>query len=70
MNYLKKAIDSPWKAINELRMICVKPTAWFYLNILFGIKIGNGFKFYGLPRIFKYWKSSIIIGCRFENRNC
>lgn len=69
MNYLKKAINSPWKAINELRMLTLILFAWFYLKILYRVRIDKGYKFYGLPRIFKYWKSRIVIGARFENRN-
>lgn len=69
MNYLKKAIDSPWKAINELRMLTLIPFVCFYLKMLYRVNIGKGYKFYGLPRIFKYWKSRIVIGARFENRN-
>ena len=62
-------MDTPWKAVNEGLMIIFKIPAFFYTKILCGVEIGSKFKFYGLPRIFKYRGSEIKIGNRFEDRN-
>jgi acetyltransferase-like isoleucine patch superfamily enzyme len=69
MNYFKNAIDSPWKAVNELKMLALYPLSWFYLKLFVGIDIGRAFKFYGLPKIFKFRSSKIEIGNKFEDRN-
>jgi acetyltransferase-like isoleucine patch superfamily enzyme len=69
MNYFKKSVDTPWKAVFELRMLFLYPLTWLYLNILCGVKIQKGFKFYGFPKIYKFAGSEILIGKRFENRN-
>lgn len=66
---LTSTIETPWKAVSELMMYAVKPLAWLYLKIICGVKIGMGFKFYGLPRVFRYRKSRIVIGKYFENMN-
>lgn len=67
-NYFKIIIDSPWKLINELLMYVYKPFVFIYLK-LNGVQIGKGFKFYGLPRIFRSKGTKIIIGKNFESRN-
>lgn len=66
---LAKTIETPWKAVSELMMYALRPFAWFYLKIFCGVKIGRDYKFYGLPRIFRYRKSNIVIGKCFENMN-
>jgi acetyltransferase-like isoleucine patch superfamily enzyme len=68
-NNFKQTIETPWKAVNELRMYTLRPFAWFYLKILCGVKIGKNYKFYGLPQVFRHRKSSIVIGECFENMN-
>jgi acetyltransferase-like isoleucine patch superfamily enzyme len=66
---LASTIETPWKAVSELLMYAVKPLAWIYLKMFCGVKIGKGYKFYGLPRVFRYRKSRIVIGECFENMN-
>jgi acetyltransferase-like isoleucine patch superfamily enzyme len=69
MNRIQMTIDTPWKAVNELRMLALKPFAWFYLRILCRVKINENYKLYGLPQVFRHRKSRIEIGKRFENKN-
>lgn len=69
MNNLEKTIETPWKAINELKMLVLRPFAWFYLKIWCGVRVRKVHKFYGLPRVFRHSKSKIIIGDMFENKN-
>src|SRR5688572_25489393 len=68
MNNLKIAINSPWKAFDELRMYLINPFVLLYLRIC-GVQIDEGSKFYGFPIIKKYLQSKIIFGKNFENRN-
>ena len=65
---LKISIYQPWKLFSEVLMYALKPIAYLYLQIN-GVEIGKGFKFYGLPTIFRTKGSKIIIGENFENRN-
>lgn len=62
------SLNAPWKLINEILMYSIKP---FVLLSLFakGVKIGNGAKFYGFPKILKYKGSVIEIGDNFEARS-
>ncbi len=69
LRYIKLAIDTPWKAFDEIKMQTIKPLAYIYARILSGIKLGDSFKFYGLPKIYRHRGSKITIGERFENRN-
>lgn len=69
MNLLKESINTPWKAFFEIRMLISKPFIYFYAVFLNEISLGEKFKFYGFPRIFRHKNSQIIIGDRFENRN-
>lgn len=69
MNTLSNIVDTPWKATNEILMYLLKLPAFLYLRLV-GIKVGQSSKFYGLPRIFRFNGSEIVIGGRFENRNC
>lgn len=66
-NNLKKTIETPWKAVNELEMYVIRPFAWLYLKVFCRVKIGKNYKFYGLPHVFRHRKSSIVIGECFEN---
>jgi len=68
-NNLKQTAETPWKAVSELMMYALKPFAWLYLKVLCGVKVGKNYKFYGLPRVFRHRKSSIVIGDFFENMN-
>lgn len=68
LNYFEILTKTPWKAINEVLMLIIKPFVFLYL-ILNGVQIGRGFKFYGFPKIFRTNGSRIIIGDRFESRS-
>jgi acetyltransferase-like isoleucine patch superfamily enzyme len=68
MKILTGVLDSPWKAVNEAVMYLLKIPAVIYMSMT-GIEIGSGFKFYGLPRFFRFRGSKISIGDRFESRN-
>ena len=61
-------INSPWKLTNEVLMYLIKPFVFIYLKVN-GVKIGKGFKFYGMPKVFRTRGSKIIIGKNFESRN-
>jgi len=68
MNLIDLIIQTPWRAISELKMLILKPFVIFFLK-LFGISIKDGSKFYGFP-VFQRWQSSQIkIGRNFTNRN-
>ena len=67
--YFQIIMDTPWKFINELRMYLIKPFVLFYLEVICGVEIGKGSKFYGFPKILKHRNSKIIIGDNFECRN-
>jgi acetyltransferase-like isoleucine patch superfamily enzyme len=67
-NNLARAIETPWKAVSEFMMYVLRPFAWLYLKMC-GVAIGNNYKFYGLPRVFRHRKSNIVIGECFENMN-
>lgn len=58
---LRMALATPWKARNEIERLLLLPLAWLSLKGA-GIKIGGGWKLYGLPIIQKHRDSSIIIG--------
>lgn len=66
--YFQIIIDSPWKLVNEAFMYFLKLPAFFYVALV-GVKVGKGFKFYGLPKFYRYRGSRITIGDRFEDRN-
>lgn len=74
MNQLIKTVlfviqNSPWKLLNEAKMLVLKPYAVLYLQLIKGVQILDGFKMYGLPKVFRHNGSSITIGRRFESRN-
>jgi acetyltransferase-like isoleucine patch superfamily enzyme len=66
--HIQIAINSPWKAFNELAMYLIKPFVYFYLYV-HGVKIGKNAKFYGFPKVMRYRGSKITIGDNFEDRN-
>jgi len=61
-------INTPWKLGNELLMYALKPIAYLYLRFI-GVDIEQGYKFYGLPKIYRHRLSKINIGKNYENRN-
>lgn len=67
--YIIKTLDTPWKAVNEGLMTLLKIPAYVYVSLINRVSLGPGFKFYGLPWVFRHRGSKIAIGERFENRN-
>jgi len=65
---IRQAVDTPWKAVTELRRLLIAPIAWILLKSS-GVRLGAGAKWYGFPMIQRFRGSSIQIGKRFENRN-
>jgi acetyltransferase-like isoleucine patch superfamily enzyme len=68
MKIIQQILDTPWKLCNEIWMYLVKIPIYVYA-VLVGIEIGQGSKFYGIPRFYRFRGSTIRIGKRFENRN-
>lgn len=67
--YIDNTFCTGWKIAFEVKMLLLKPFAYLYLVLVKGVSLETGYKFYGLPRIFKYKGTTIRIGERFENRN-
>lgn len=62
------ALDTPWKARNELERIALIPLAWLRFRIA-GLQIGQGWMCYGLPIIQKHRRSTMLIGNRANFRS-
>jgi len=65
---LRLAIDTPWKAINEVERLLLWPLARVQLALA-GVGWGAGWKFYGLPIIQKHRRSTMTIGAGLELRS-
>ena len=65
---LKAAMDTPWKAINEIRRLLWTPFIWSYFA-LHGVAWGSHWSVYGTPLIQRHRGSQIAIGHDFEMRN-
>lgn len=63
---LRQARDMPWKASNEICRWLIIPMAWWRLR---GLRIGAGWRCYGLPIIQRHRQSEIRVGCRLELRS-
>jgi len=63
---IRHALDTPWKATNEIRRLLIIPLAWWVLR---GIDLGAGWSCYGLPIIQKHRRSTIRIGKRMSLRS-
>lgn len=63
---LQMAMDTPWKATNEIWRILTIPLAWWRLR---GLEIGSEWLCYGLPIIQKHRQSTIRIGQRMSLRS-
>ncbi len=59
LSALRHAMDTPWKASNEIRRLLITPFAWWRLR---GVDIGSGWLCYGLPIIQKHRQSILKIG--------
>ncbi len=62
------AMQTPWKALNEVRRILLLPLARLYFAAV-GVPWGHGWRLYGLPIIQKYRPSTLIIGDGVELRS-
>jgi acetyltransferase-like isoleucine patch superfamily enzyme len=65
---LNQAIDTPWKAFNELRRIASSPFIRLYF-IVHGVSWQPGWRIFGKPLIQKHKGSTIEIGKDFIMRN-
>ena len=63
---MQQARDMPWKASNEIRRWLTAPMAWWRLR---GLRIGAGWRCYGLPIIQRHRQSEIRVGRRLELRS-
>ncbi len=63
---IRHALDTPWKATNEIRRLLLMPVAWWVLR---GLNVGSGWQCYGLPIIQKHRRSTIQIGARMSLRS-
>jgi acetyltransferase-like isoleucine patch superfamily enzyme len=66
---VNEAINKRWLVWNELQCLFYSLIAKLVLLPCNKVGVGRGFKFYGLPIIFKHRQSLIKIGRNFENRN-
>jgi len=63
---VRHALDTPWKATNEIRRLLISPLAWWVLR---GVDLRGGWSCYGLPIIQKHRQSTIKIGARMSLRS-
>lgn len=63
---LRLAREMPWKAGNEIRRLLILPLAWWTLR---GVRLGPGWRCYGLPIIQRHRRSHIHIGQRMNLRS-
>ncbi|MBL8166077.1 MAG: hypothetical protein JNJ61_29110, partial [Anaerolineae bacterium] len=64
----RMALNTPWKALNEIERLLLLPLAWLRCQVT-GVGWGVGWKFYGLPIIQKHRRSTMQIGARLELRS-
>lgn len=65
---LRLALDTPWKAINELERLLLVPLARLQCALA-GVSWGTDWKLYGLPIIQKHRRSTLTIGSGLELRS-
>ncbi len=63
---LRQARDMPWKAENEIRRLLCWPRARWALR---GIRLGAGWRCYGVPIVQRHRRSHIQIGARLQLRS-
>lgn len=66
LDAMRLAMDTPWKATNEIRRLLTQPFVWWALR---GLTVGVGWRCYGLPIIQKHRQSTIQIGERMNLRS-
>src|SRR5689334_15855130 len=62
------ALQTPWKAFNEIRRLLLLPWAYLYCASV-GVTWQSGWKFYGMPIIQKYRPSTLTLGPGAELRS-
>src|SRR4051812_34825511 len=62
------ALQTPWKALNEIRRLWLLPFARLYCAAV-GVEWQSEWRFYGLPIIQKYRPSTLTIGQNAERRS-
>jgi len=62
------ALETPWKARNEIERLLLIPVAWLGLKLA-GVEIAPGWKLYGLPIIQKQRSSTMKIGRNLNLRS-
>ena len=62
----RHALDTPWKATNEIRRLLIMPLVWWTLR---GVDVAQGWRCYGLPVIQRHRRSMIQIGARMSLRS-
>jgi len=62
------ALDTPWKARNELERLLVLPLARLQCTLA-GVAWGRGWRLYGLPIIQKHSRSTLTIGANLNLRS-
>jgi acetyltransferase-like isoleucine patch superfamily enzyme len=65
---LRQALETPWKARNEIERLLLIPTARLQCGLA-GVAWGQGWRLYGLPIIQKHRRSTLVIGARLELRS-
>lgn len=65
---IRNTLDTPWKAVNEIRRLVWAPVIWSYF-VLHGVVLGSRWRIYGSPLIQRFRGSTITIGDDFEMRN-
>lgn len=68
LDTLAHALDTPWKARNEIERLLIWPLVWWRLRSA-AVQIETGWRCYGLPIIQKHRRSTIIIGKRMNLRS-
>ena len=62
------ALDTPWKAVNEVERLLLLPIAWINFAAA-GVRWGKSWKLYGLPIIQRHRRSTLTIGARLNLRS-
>jgi acetyltransferase-like isoleucine patch superfamily enzyme len=65
---VRLALETPWKARNEIERLLLIPLAWIGLRFA-GVDVAPGWKFYGLPIIQKQRSSILQIGRNLNLRS-
>jgi acetyltransferase-like isoleucine patch superfamily enzyme len=65
---VQTALDTPWRAVNELRRVVALPYIRLFF-LLHGIHWGQGWRIYGMPIIQRWRGSQILIGSNVTLRS-